>query len=304
VAAVLVAGVVASGLTAAAGAAETPPVIYDNAKEVTTTRVPALAWGELRLHTVVLGRITCTASFFGEAWNQHENMEAGKPVRGYGEVLEFGASDCEDPEEIAYLEAAHKKEVEEGKIEHPITVTVTVEMPLEKIQRLAEVCKESTKKLAQCSNTSEREVRSMISEFHRRGSSLPWKVELMRGERELEEGVLQKVGLHEFGESGTALAHTTKCYPKEAEHPATFKVLPAGCVALNVLFPQVPAEFVWYGTQEIWSLNGARNGLSPSRVEFIEAGTLVSSEGLDGEANLTSPLKVLGSNGQELLTAR
>jgi hypothetical protein len=304
---VSVAGVVALAFTATAAAVE-PPVIYDNAKEVTTTRVPVLAWGEVTVHSTVLGKVHCVTSLFGEAWDQHENMEASKPVRGYGEVLGLGASGCEAPEEIIAIEESLKRSEQEHRfetpIERPITVTVTAEMPLEEIHREAELCKESTKKLTQCSSTSEREVRSMTSEFHRRSASLPWKMELIRGERELEEGILQKVGLHEFGESGSAREHTTKCYPKEAEHPASFKVLPAGCVALNVLFPQIPAEFIYYGTQEIWWVNGVKNALSPSRLQFLEAGSLFSSEGTDGESSLTGLLKVVGSNGPELVTAR
>jgi len=134
--------------------------------------------------------------------------------------------------------------------------------------------------------------------------SLPWKVELIRGERNEEEGVLQKIGLHEYGESGTATAKSTKCYPKEGEKPASFKAIPLGCIGVNILFPQIPAEFAYYGTQEIFGVNGVKNGLTPSHLSFTSAGGLFSSEGLEGEGSTEGSVKLLGSVGQELLTAR
>ena len=183
-------------------------------------------------------------------------------------------------------------------------------MPLEKIARQAEICIVKTKTLEECDannpegNYTERETRLLISEFHRRAASLPWKVELVRGEDEGEEAVQQKIGLHAFGETGTALGHSTACYPTEAGKPASFKVLPTGCIGVNVLFPQIPAEYIYFGTQEIWDQNGVKSGLSPSHLEFLEAGTLFSSEGLDGEASITGEVKLDGSKNLELITAR
>lgn len=289
---------------AVAQAEEVPPRAYDNAAEVGTTHVPIVAWGEITLHSSVLGKIHCLNTFFAEGWNQHEHFESSKPIRGTGEVLGWGNSQCEAPEELSSLEILHKKEIEAGKIEKPITVTATAEMPLEKIGRYAEICASETKTLEQCKSESEREVKLETIEFHRRVVSLPWKVELIRGERNRKEVVLQKIGVHEYGESGTAVGKSTKCYPKEGENPASFKAVPSGCIAVNILFPQIPAEFVFYGTQEIESINGVKNGLSPSRLNFLEAGPLYSTEGLEGEGTTTGEVKIMGSAGQELLTAK
>ena len=253
------------------------------------------------LNSSFLGKINCVNTFFAEGWNQHEKFEGKLPIRGYGEVVGWGNSDCEAPTEIAAQEVAHKKEIEEGKIEVPITVTATAEMPLEKISKQAEVCKVETKKIAQCnakngSEYTERETKVLTSEFHRRVTSLPWKIELIRGEREGEtEQVLEKIGLHAFGESGTAVGHSTACFPKEGEKDASFKVLPAGCIGVNIVFPQIPTEYVFYGSQEIWGINGVKNGLFPSQLRFIEAGTLFSSEGLEGEGSTTGEVKIDGA---------
>ena len=303
----------ATGVLALAPAqalAEEPPRGYSNGIELSEAPTPIVAWGEIQLHSTVLGKIHCLNTFFAQGWNAHEHYEGSKPIRGYGEVLGWGNSDCEAPEEIASLEVAHKREIEEGKIQAPITVTASAEMPLERIGRQAEICIEASKTLEQCATKNsegkytEREVRLVTSEFHRRVATLPWKVELIRGEREEEAGTLQRIGIAEYGEGGTAATHTTKCYPTERELPASFKVLPAGCVGVNILFPQIPAEFVFYGSQEIWGINGVKNGLSPSRLRFLEAGTLTSPENLEGEGSTTGEVKLVGAAGVELLTAK
>ena len=140
-------------LPAAAMAEEPPPKGYSNNKEIALgTRLPIIAWGEITLHSSVLGKIHCLNTFFAEGWNAHEKLEGSKPERGYGEVLGWGNSNCEAPEEIKSLEVAHEKEIKEGKIEAPLTVTATAEMPLEKVGKQGEICKEETKTLEQCTN--------------------------------------------------------------------------------------------------------------------------------------------------------
>ena len=61
---------------------------------------------------------------------------------------------------------------------------------------------------------------------------------------------------------------------------------------VNIIFPQIPLEFVFYGTQEVWSLNGAGNGLNTSKLEFLEAGTLFTSEGKEGEGSTEGTVKI------------
>ena len=73
---------------------------------------------------------------------------------------------------------------------------------------------------------------------------------------------------------------------------------------MNIIFPQIPAEFVFYGSLEIESINGAGNGLDPTRLEFIESGNLFSSEGLAGEGSTTGKVTLAGAEGIQLMTAK
>jgi hypothetical protein len=295
---------VALVVPAVASAELPPPVGYSNGTKLTTTHVPIIANGRIQLHSTVLGKIECVNTFWAEGWNAHEKNETTKPERAYGEVLGWGTSSCTAPEEIASIEA-NTPFIKENHIPTPITVVASSEMPVEKTFRQGEICIEETKTLAQCPNTNEREVKVMISAYHRRVSTLPWKVELIRGERELEPGILEKIGLSEFGEAGTAEAQTTKCYPKEGTNPASFEKVPPGCVAVDIIFPQVPYEFVYYGTQEIWAVNGAGNGLDASHLEWIApAGNFFSSKGAEGEGSTTGKVKLSGATAVQLMTSR
>ncbi len=74
---------------------------------------------------------------------------------------------------------------------------------------------------------------------------------------------------------------------------------------VNVVFPQIPAEVVFYGGQEPLIINGAKNGLYPSKLEFNESGKLVSSEGsAGGEAELAGTLYGDGAVTLELITVK
>jgi hypothetical protein len=291
-----------------AQAEEPAPLAYKNGNLMTTNRVPIVANGRIQLHSSLVGKVECINTFFAEGWNAHEHGEETK-TRGYGEVLGWGTSQCTAPEEIKAIEEGPKPKEEHSPL--PITVVASSELPVEKQYRQGEICKEETKTLLECSKNpaTERETKLLVKEFgfHRRVSTLPWKLELIRGEREEEHGILQKVGLHEFGESGTAAAQNTKCYPKEKigteEREASFEKVPSGCIAVDIIFPQIPYEYVFYGTQEIWGVNGAGNGLDASRLEFREAGKLFSSKGAYGEGETTGVVRLSGEEAVELITA-
>ncbi len=296
-----VAGLLGAG--AAQAGAETPPVAYANGLKLSTTKIPITANGEIQLHSTVLGKISCQNTFYAQAWNE------GSPLRAYGEVLGWGTSSCTAPEELKSLEAADKKQIEEGKIPVPLTVFASAEMPVEKTLREGEVCSVEKKVfLSECPNSSERVAKNYLSKFARRVTSLPWKIEVIRGERIEEAGILQKIGLVSYGESGTATGHSTKCYPTEKVgsevQDANWESVPAGCIAVNVVFPQIPLEFVFYGSQEVWDVNGAGNGLNTSRLEFKESGTLFTSEGLEGEGSTTGKVKIAGAESVQLMTAK
>jgi hypothetical protein len=288
--------------------AEAPPLVYVNVNKtlLSTVHVPMFANGHLQLHSTVLPKISCANIFWGEAWNAHENNEATKPEHAYGEVLGWATSSCTwertGPEPL--LEPPPER-VREEHIPLPITVTASSEMPAEKTFRQGEICKEETKTLSQCPLASERETKAIITSYRRRASSFPWKVELIRGEREEEKGVLAKIGLAEYGEAGTAQAQSTKCYPKEGTSPASFEKVPPGCIGVDIIFPQIPYEFAYYGTAEIWAVNGAGNGLDPSQLQWpAPAGNFFSSKGSEGEASTTGTLKLSGAAAVQLMTAK
>jgi hypothetical protein len=201
-----------------------------------------------------------------------------------------------------------------------LTVVATAEMPLEFETREGEICKvttrqeETEKTVSQCPRATERETdRELRSAVRRRVSSLPWKVEAI-GEYvpELEEKVGRaKVGLKEWGEKGTSYrgstTNLTKCYPKPSapnEVPEPWTEVPAGCIKVNIIFPQL-TEFVFYGTQELLGRNGFANGLNASHLSFSEAGgagALYSQGGVAGHGETLERVMVFGAKAQELAT--
>jgi hypothetical protein len=238
-------------------------------------------------------------------WNEHEHGAAANPQRGYGEATDLGAI-CELPSSL-YPQLEYR--------ERPLTMAVTAEMPLEEeFGEEAEACYIPKTKLSQCPNGFERKVGRVVTGVRRRVASLPWKLELVRGTRRETEGVLMKVGLHEFGEAGDATTQNTVCFPKEKfvnpetlkeeERPAKYTGIPAGCVGLDAMVPEIPLEYVFYGTQEIFMVDGFTNGLHPSKLEFIEPGKLFSSEAVQGEGEILGELKLFGGEGQTLITAK
>jgi hypothetical protein len=289
---------------AIAQAAE-PPVIYSNAKMVPTSPMPVVGDGKIILGGPILGEVRCMNTFNANVFNQHERLEAANPVRGYGEITGWATSSCVSPTLGPPLER---------ELERKVTVFISPEMPLEEQSVEAEVCTTPGKPPSECKNSSERTTERLISAVRRRVGSVPWKFEMTRGTRQEEEGVLAKVGLHEFGEPGNAEQQSTACYPKEKfvnpetakeeERPVKFTQIPSGCLAVDVIVPQIPLELVFYGTQEIWNVNGFVNGLHPTRWEFLRPGKLFSSEGLEGESEFTGSLRVSGAEVMQLVTAK
>jgi hypothetical protein len=261
-------------------------------------KFPIVADGEINLTSTIIGKISCLNTFYAQGWNEGT-------AHSYGEVLGWGTSACTAPTEIKALEIKEKKYIESGRVPTPITVFASAEMPLEKMNREAIVCKlETEHELKQCPNSEERTTEQVRSKYSRALTTLPWKVELTRGTVRSEKVIFEKIGLHEFGETGTAKAQSTKCFVKEGEAPANYEKLPSGCIGVNIIFPQIPAEFVFYGSLEIESVNGVGNGLDPTHLEFIESGNLFSSEGLAGEGATTGKVNLSGAEGIQLMTAK
>ena len=101
---------------------------------------------------------------------------------------------------------------------------------------------------------------------------------------------------------------STRCNPSASftciSRPFTEHEINSGCVIVNVVFPQIPDEIIFYGSQEAEGINGSKNGLFPSSLDLAEAGKLFSATGASGEAELTGTAKMLGTEVLGLLTAK
>jgi hypothetical protein len=281
-----VVAVVVSTLSPMAAQAASPHV-YSNGSLVGTTAIPFQAWGRIKVESG-LGNIECINQFYGSTWNP-----AGGGA-GRAEVEAWTGHTCTAP---LLEETYHAKAFAEA------------EPPLEFVEREAEYCTQSGKKLSECPNKTERTQGTVLSGLKRRLTTLPWKIELKRhfNESTLEEVVLQRTGLAEFGESGTSGEKNTKCYPKNANgEPEPFTKVPAGCMVIEVVVPQFLAEYVFYGTLEPESVEGISNGLTPARLVFhgAESGKLVSAANTYGEGTTSGELKIMGAAGQQLIQDR
>ena len=298
--------VLAALTPAIAQAEEPPPVGYSNGKELSATHTAIAAWGPISLTSTTIKTIQCTNSFYGAAWNE------GSPKVGKGLVEGWGTNQCTDPEGIKSQEASHEKELKENKIKCAtpgaaigegkcITVFASAEMPIEPELREAEVCIEETKKLSQCPETSEREKKKLTVVARRAVSSLPWDVELERCERSEKAGVCQHTGIPTAEEKSKG---NTTCYKLKNGLAAPYAEVPAGCIKLNLIFPEIPFEVVLYGSQSYFMVNGVKDGLNPSKLKFIESGTLDSPENAAGEGTTTGEVKYVGAESVQLVTAK
>jgi hypothetical protein len=197
---------------------------------------------------------------------------------------------------------------------------VTAEQPLQKGTLEAEICTASergvNKRLSECP-TSERTTTELVREVRRQSTSLPWKAELVRGKTEAgESAVVQRIGIASYGECGPGEGEATavnpvKCRARERNSkcfPAspTATEIPAGCIEINMVIPQIPVEIPLYGSVEETWRNGAGSGIDPSRLEFEEgwSGTLSSLSEPGSSAPFGVEAKVIGAEAQALLTAR
>jgi hypothetical protein len=253
--------------------------------------IPFIARGEVSLRSTEGPGFGCEVAEEGRVFN-----EAG---HGRGEITRFGAWDCSEPFVGSCSGPEHR-----GPTLCEAKVTLTTEMPLETSLREGEVCRKLGAALRECPLASEREAQNVISSYSRGTSSLPWRLELTSGERGEEPATLQRTGLHEYGEAGSATEANTACYPKEGEHAANYQELPSGCLALNVVVPAIPLEMVFYGSQELWLINGAGNGLDASRLELTQAGELFSSQSVGGTGLLRGRLKIFGAESVGLIVGR
>lgn len=280
--------------SAPAGAAGNPnPLWYANGKRLDAApRTPVVLDGrEFAIESPVFGELLCKFDGYEEVWNQ----TFGSQVRGVGEVVGFNTTKCTTGS---------------GKAAKASPLFITAEPPLEASAQEAEVCNEKTKLLAECTEPSERKTVSLVTAARRSHSSLPWNFELTREVREAEMRQFQVTGRHALGEpfsESEQIAAAGTCYPKQAGAPASWTAVPSGCIVINVVDPQIPAEVAFYGTLTIEAVNGAKVGLLPTNLQFDEeeSGPLSSSEGVAGEKTYPfGEAYAIGVNQIELITAK
>ncbi|HLI32770.1 MAG TPA: S53 family peptidase [Solirubrobacteraceae bacterium] len=274
-----------AGTSAASSASQfayRPPSIFRNNRSVEVAngtnaadeRLSLTAYGELKLEAPTLEiSLECITLAYGSAWNE------GEPKAGRGQVLSIFASgrlpaqSGEAPSAECQLKHGHA-----GKSS---AAWVSAEAPLLTHSVEAQVCVNASEPLATC---SEREERKVITSVARGALSLPW-----------EGALLYKVGVP-YARIGQP-AGEGSC---SAEPP------PAGCLAIDVVDPTLGLELPLVGSLEAKVVDGVANGLSPSTLELEGAtsGTLHEPGSPATLAYLSGSLRVLGFEGQELLTVR
>jgi hypothetical protein len=269
--------------------AEVPPQFYSNASKLGTTPVQVTVWGEVKLESTADGEIVCHDVMSASVWN-----EGG---RGKGALEGWGTNACKAPRLEEELNILYAKAIAEGVIKGPLTVFATGELPLELEPREAETCLEKAKtEVSQCPNKSERSVTALPLRVRRRPSSFPWKMRLLRETREEEpEQPVAEIGIPS---SGT-------CYPLEGGKSAKWEAVPAGCIRIDIISPQIPDELIFYGVLKPRFVNGAGNGLNASKLAFNpEGGNIVSNRNEGPETYGLGELKFSGSEARELITAK
>lgn len=275
---------------------------YQNGNSVGETHRPAIAWQEIKLESGAVGEIHCMNVMNLSVWDEG--------AVGAGAFEGWGTNACKAPALEETLEKTYESAIKEGLIKSPLTVFATSEMELRPEDREGEICSAKNKtKMSECEALEERKVSKELTlnnpnGLHRRGDSFPWKVNLTTGIREEEEVALAQIGAAPEG-------HT--CYPKErvivegkeVERSAKWQNVPAGCLKIDVVCPQIPAEVVFYGSLEALVLNGSKNGLFPTKLKFNkESGVLVSSVDQAPDTTVSGELKIDGMRNEELLQAR
>jgi hypothetical protein len=292
------------------------PELYRNGSAtVHGSHIPAIGYGQMQLtsspHPSAV--VQCVALGIGAGWNE------GTPLSPHAEILAWGASAHTPQEEHTELSSRcrfvyeGKEESERGDPE----AWVLDEPRLHKVEQQGVVCLERRfKELSECPNPNEREVTSVITSLTRERLTAPWNV--LFTEREGRARAL--VGLPE--ECETLPPHPLPIPCSEAKEPSERRVgtnpeacvphtggpAPAGCVRVTVVStPPLNVELPYEGYLEPRRFNGVSNGLTPGAWEFEGAGKepcLVLATNPTTTGCVQGVIKILGSNGQELLSIR
>jgi hypothetical protein len=251
--------------------------VVTKGREVTPTgrQTASFAWGTIKLSNRTLPPIECVNLVFGMGVNETEPGGAGnsEKVRGYGEVMEWTATGFTNTNG-GELSARCKSS--------SFNAWAAVEPELEKQYERVTIGEgtEKTERLA-------------IRQVKREVPSVPWKQEAQGSEIGgsnvfyLTTGIASERTERENVEAEEALANIpterrTGCYPQppttevvrepgiveQRETEPKLRSDPRGCIRVDITAPEIGLETPFQGTLEPKIVNGAKNGLSPSKGEF------------------------------------
>jgi hypothetical protein len=158
--------------------------------EIDSKAVAGESWGQYEMESEQLpgGFIECAVVAFGDGWNAPVSPVFG--LRGRGQVLGFSALGHLPVRASSEELSSHCRGIG-GK------AWVVTETPLERIGKKT-ICKTEGKKLSECPGVEEREV--VYKEFKRENTqTVPWNVEAICRDTEIEEGVFEYEGLVKVG---------------------------------------------------------------------------------------------------------
>ena len=230
----------------------------------------------------------CVNLMFGSVAN--ETREGG-PARGYAQILGWWASGHAAMSGHAELGSSCRIISAGAGAGSSGEAWITPEGPVHTVEQQGEICINKERvRLSECpikagEAGAERVLTAVATEVSRESPSLPWNAELVPK----EGGVHLRIGV-----------------PTEAGRSCAEAPAPAGCVKMTLVAPTLGWQLPVEGEVEPALVNGVHNALSPSTLEFEGAGSgaLSSPSSAISSATLSGGIKILGSAGQELITAQ
>jgi hypothetical protein len=262
---------------AALGSAERLVLTVSGELKKPGVKVAKIGWGTIKISNRPLGFLECVAVLDGNYFNETEPGTSTE--RAYGEVEQFSAT--------SFLNVSGGEQNARCKTGAGFEAWITPEAPLRKT--LERVTREGTERL---------DIRSL-----KRGSlGVPWLQEAEGTENTSMASVFyMKTGIAQTERStveaeeaaaGVPTERRTGCYPYpalteverspglavERETELVVRPDPKGCIHLTFVAPEFGIETPIQGTLQPEFTNGARNALTPSKLEFKGAFIGVQTE--------------------------
>jgi hypothetical protein len=292
-------------------------------------RVPAIGYGQLMISPERVNMVVeCLSVGIGVGWNEFESTELHEqgtehgPAMAHGQVEMWSGAGHLPSEEHTEISSGCRFIYEGTQYTESKEAWFSPEPPLAYTEQQGEVCKnKELRELSECPKRvgeagAERELTSVVEGLHREPKSVPWNFEYTEREGHLRA----VVGLPDEckGKTGAERTELGRC-PHASEQEAgknpercrTVQPAPPGCIRVTMMndigalaFPETTNSYE--GSLEPLAVAGSNNGLSPSSWEFQGAG---KEQCLQTTANrdfacVTGAMKVLGYNGQELISVK